>query len=168
MPVSCQFGVRARAPHFLILFLIAWLTSVSCSNPSANAPVVIATQVSPASVPVGDTVNIITTVFVGGIAQASVETNTCGSPFEVLDSSGQIVGPGLAVACPLESQPIAVFAGQQYALEGHWTGLSNQSTVGNPVYVQAGNYRIRGKAKVFELSSLVRGTLVGITLTGSR
>ncbi|MEP7347215.1 MAG: hypothetical protein ABI877_18230, partial [Gemmatimonadaceae bacterium] len=102
------------------------------------------------------------------LAQASVETNTCDTPFDVLDSSGQVVGPGFADPCPIDSNPIAVNAGGQHALEGFWTGLSSQSTLGHPVYVQAGNYRIRGKAKVFELSSLVRGTAVGITLTGSK
>ena len=169
MPIPRHFGYHLLSARH-VSALLPWLvvTSVSCSNPNANAPVVIATQVSPATVQIGDTVNIITTVFVGGLAQASVETNTCDIPFEVLDSSGQIVGPGLATPCPIESNPIAVPAGGQYALQGFWTGLSSQFTVGNPVYVQAGNYRIRGKAKVLELSSVVRGSLVGVTLTGSK
>ena len=32
------------------------------------------------------------------------------------------------------------------------------------MHVKAGTYRIRGKAKIFELSSIARGTSVGINL----
>lgn len=168
MTTFCQLA-GPRIPGFRLLTAILTAPCViGCSNPNANAPVVIATQVSPGTVQVGDTVTVITIVFVGGLTTASVETNTCNIPFEVLDSSGQVVGPGLDTACPLESEPVAVPAGGQHSLTGYWTGLSNQSTVGHPVYVQAGNYRIRGKAKILELSSPVRGATVGITLTGSK
>ncbi|MBV6521285.1 MAG: hypothetical protein MNPFHGCM_01419 [Gemmatimonadaceae bacterium] len=145
-----------------VLALIA-----SCSNPNANASVVIATQVSPGTVLVGDSVSVIATVFVSGSKPVSVETNTCGGPFEVVDSRGQVVGPGLATPCLAVSIPIVVEPGGQYALQGYWTGLSHQSSDGKPVYVPPGEYRIRGKVTILERSTPVRGTLVGITLTGA-
>ncbi|MEP7347362.1 MAG: hypothetical protein ABI877_18975, partial [Gemmatimonadaceae bacterium] len=84
MPDIGPFTAPAHTIRFVGVLLAAYVGTVSCSNPNANAPVVIATQVSPATVQVGDTVTVITTVFVAGLAQASVETNTCDTPFDVL------------------------------------------------------------------------------------
>ncbi|MFN8582463.1 MAG: hypothetical protein U0163_15995 [Gemmatimonadaceae bacterium] len=137
------------------------LAVLACNsgNPQTT-PVQVSTQVSPTQIVIGDTMRVITTAYITGAGRASVESHTCDSPFEVLDSSGRVVGPGRRACQPVCSR----LGGSSYALPGFWTGLSSDSRPGNPRYVPAGTYQIRGVATVLELSSPVRGTLLTVTL----
>jgi hypothetical protein len=145
--------------------LVVALSASGCNAiTSGGDRVVLATSINPALFALQDTSVISITINNIALTRATIEAANCGSFFEVYDTQGNLVGPGVIDDCGTEALPATIEVGQAFTLVGVWTGTSTGSTPANPTYLAPGTYRLRGRVSVRELGT-VTGSLVTIRVT---
>lgn len=133
--------------------------------------VAVVPSLSSATMRAGDTVRVSTIITNTGRIDVRIDSNDCNRHFEVLDASGEVVGPAEGIGCFAIFAPVTLAPGASYTLEGFYTGIKYEPlrdpVPGQKFYVPAGKYTIRGRVAVESLRRTVVGRSVALTVRPS-
>jgi hypothetical protein len=140
---------------------------MACSDITGGSGLIISLNVSPTSIQAGQTMHIRVFVRNASAEDKQLIVNSCTPYFEILNSTGQVVGPAPR-SCPLDLQaPQTITTGNEIRTDETWAGESSSTTAGGPpVYLAPGTYKLRPRA-VLASGESVYGQEISVTITAA-
>lgn len=149
------------------LLLLIGAAVIGCGDPTSPTGGIVVTAVlgSSPTMRVGSTISIPIEIRNASDEHREVTLGECEPPFEVLNQSGEVVGPNGRV-CTLEIKPTTPLApGGSLNYTSTWQGDSNTpSATGQSIPVPAGSYFIRPRVHVVGVG-YAYGNPVPLTIT---
>jgi hypothetical protein len=140
---------------------------IACSDITAGSGLIISLNVSPTFIQPGQSMQIRVLVRNASAEAKQLIIDECKPYFEIINSSGQVVGPAPR-ACALDLQaPQTITTGTEVRIDETWAGESSSTTAGGPpVYLAPGVYKLRPRA-LLGSGEWVYGQEISVTVTAA-
>ena len=146
------------------LLLLGAVLAIGCGDPASPDDFRVTVAPVPATIQAGQTMQLEVDIYNGSDEGRYLAMSPCYPPFEILDASGQVVGPG-PQACALSlTTPLWIEPNTSVEATYVWAGESSGTTPsGSPIYLAPGAYQVRPFVEVLDVGKSY-GTAVTVTI----